>query len=66
MQRDFRTPLFLSLTINEEAIRQEFDYLTDDQVSYVAEAFKAYLTDADAWDFLATFAEDAWERDMGE
>ncbi|MBQ9739994.1 MAG: hypothetical protein IJV91_03540 [Kiritimatiellae bacterium] len=60
MIRQFRTPLFKSLSVDVEAIKEEFDYLTDEQAQEVAELFASYLTDPDAWDMVQTIALDIW------
>lgn len=62
MNRQFKTPLFGALSINVDAIREEFDYLTDAQAEEVAEVFASYLTDPDAWDMIRVIVGDVVDR----
>lgn len=63
MQRQTRVPLFNSLSVNVAAIREEFDYLTDDQCKEVAETFASYIDSPDAFDLVRDIALDVWSRD---
>lgn len=56
--------MFNALSINADAIAEEFDYLTHEQAEETAELFAAYLTDTDAWDFLRDFATSVYEREQ--
>lgn len=62
MIKQTRLPLFTALTVNRDAIAQEFDYLTPDMVEEAAELFEGYLNDPDAWDMMQGFALDIYDR----
>lgn len=57
-----RLPLFSSIAVNIDAIMDSYPDLTRDDALEVAEAFTAYLTDADAWDLVTNIAWDVYDR----
>lgn len=57
-----KLPLFSALTVNVEAIEDNYPDLTHEDAIEVAELFEGYLTDADAWELAGMFAYEVFDR----